>query len=120
MNAITEIIEDLSKITGVKGCAVVTSDGIMVASELAERFPEDVVAGLTSFLISTTRRSLAEGGLGRFRRFVMNCTHGKVVLCDAGDACLVALTDQFARIEDCLPAIEAASERLRDVVKIQL
>ena len=43
----------------------------------------------------------------------MSCTHGKVVLCDLGDACLVALADQFAAIEDCLPAIDAASERLR-------
>lgn len=120
MNDMAAILDELNATQGLKGSAVVTNDGIMVQSALTERFSEDVIAGLTSFLISTTRRSLAEGGLGTFRRFVMSCTHGKVVLCDLGDACLVTLADQFASIEACLPAIEAATERLRRAIRIQI
>ena len=56
MNAIQETLVDLRRAPGVKGAALVTSDGLMVGSALDEGAREDVIAGLTSFLLMTTAR----------------------------------------------------------------
>ena len=111
-NAIKEILSRLNETQGVKGSAVVTADGIMIASALADQGTEDSVAGLVSFLVATTRRSLAEGGLPSCSRFRMYCTHGKIVLCDLGESCLVTLADQFTALDSCLPAIDTAVSEL--------
>ena len=119
MSEIREILDGLKDAQGVKGCAIITTDGIMVQSALGPQFQEDVIAGLTSFLVTTTRRSLQESDFGAFTRFTMNCTHGKLVLYDLGEASLVLVTDQFARLDDCMAAAETAAQKLRDVVRMQ-
>jgi predicted regulator of Ras-like GTPase activity (Roadblock/LC7/MglB family) len=113
MATIQDILTDLDQTPGIKGCAVIMADGIMVASSFNDTEQDDLVAGLTSFLTSTMRRVLQEGGMPPFSRFTMYCTHGKVVLVEVGDALLVVLTDQFGRIEACLPDIQEASHQLR-------
>lgn len=120
MTSIQDILEDLGHAPGVKGTAVVTADGIMVASTLGLEFRDDVVAGLISFLVSTVRRSLQEATMGAFTRFVLNATHGKVVLTDLGEAFLVVVTDQFAEVEACLRDIQESAVRLRRLVKIHV
>ncbi|MCC6670962.1 MAG: roadblock/LC7 domain-containing protein [Planctomycetes bacterium] len=112
MNAVRSILEQLRQSQGVKGCAMVTQDGIVIDAQLSDATSSDVVAGLTSFLVSNTRRALAEGGLGNFRQITMTCTHGKLVVVDLGQSCLAVLTDQFVKLESCLAAIEDASVRL--------
>lgn len=119
-NQISDILASLNKINGVGGSAVLTNDGIVVQSQLGQGFLEDVVAGLSSFLISTTRRSLQEAGLGQFNRFVLNATHGKVVLVDIGEAFLVVLTNQFASLKHCVGAVQEAAAELRRAAKIDV
>ena len=120
MSEIQQILTDLNEVSGVMGCALLTNDGIMVASVLGKGFLDDVVAGLSSFLISTTRRSLDEAGMGGFNRFIMHSTHGKVILVDAGDAVLVVMTDQFVELPTCLESVQKAAVELRRVARIQL
>lgn len=111
-NSISASLERLNTAPGIKGSAVVTSDGIMIKSALTDPATEEVVSGLISFLLSTTRRSLQDGGLGKLRRFAMHCTHGKVVLCDLGASCLVVVTDQFTSLDECLPAVDDAARAI--------
>ncbi len=120
MSQIHEIVAGLREVSGVKGTAMLTTDGIMVASELGDEFTDDVVAGLTSFLISTTRRSLEDAGMGTFNRFILNSTHGKVILVDVGDAVLVVMTNQFANLDGCLLKVQEAAAELRRVARIEL
>jgi len=119
-DTIRGILEKLNQAPGVKGSAVVTADGIMVKSALADSSTEEVVSGLISFLLSTTRRSLEEGGLGSLRRFAMHCTHGKIVLCDLGESCLVAVTDQFTNLEECLAAVDTAAKQVAVAARIRI
>ena len=113
-DSISAALERLNQAAGIKGSAVVTADGIMIKSALIDPASQDVVSGLISFLLATTRRSLADGGLGKLRRFAMHCTHGKVVLCDLGSSCLVVVTDQFTSLDDCLSAVDEASSSIGD------
>ena len=121
MSEINEILGELHEVSGVKGTAVLTTDGMTVASTLGEEFLSDVVAGLSSFLVSTTRRTLVDAGLGeQFTRFVMNATHGKVILLDLGEAFLVVITNQFTHLQNCLAEVQEAASKIRRVARIQM
>jgi predicted regulator of Ras-like GTPase activity (Roadblock/LC7/MglB family) len=120
MNNIEAILNDLNALPSVLGCALVTGDGIMVCSAMRGRIADDVVAGLASFLIATTRKTLEECGFGSFSRFVMNSTHGKVVLTDLGESFLVVVADQFAGLEGILPEIQDAARRVRRAAQISM
>lgn len=120
MSEIQTILSNLNEVDGVMGSALLTKDGIMVASLLGKGFLDDVVAGLSSFLISTTSRSLGEAGMGSFSRFVLHSTHGKVILVDAGDAVLVVMTNQFAPLPSCMQSVQESAVELRRVARIQL
>lgn len=119
MREIDVLLEELSAQQCVRGCAVVTSDGIAVASRLHDRFREDVVVGLTSFLVQTTRRALDEAEDDPvLDRFVLHATHGKILNASLGDAWLVAITDQFARLDDLLPTFDSVLERMRVAARL--
>lgn len=118
MTSIQDVLGEMNRITGVRGSALVTADGIMIASALLDKGTDDVVAGLASFLISTTRRALGDSQLGKFSRFVLTSTHGKLVLLDLGESFLVVLTDQFARLDQCLLEIQEAARQIRRLAQI--
>lgn len=118
MNAMEAAISGLAQSDGVRGAAVITEDGMMVASALQGRFDLDVVAGLTSFVIATTRRVMLADGYDRLDRFVVHATHGKFVLSDIGNAFLIAITDQFVQLEPVLEVVAEATENLRRLARV--
>lgn len=120
MSGIQDILDSLREVPGIKGAALVTPDGIVVASALSATLNSDVVAGLASFLISTTRRSLEEGNLGTFTRFVMQATNGKILLMDLGESFLIVHTDQFARLESSRMEVEEAARELQRASRVNI
>ena len=118
MTGIQELLDELNLRDGVFGSALATADGIMVASALRDRFQDDVVTGLASFLVWTTRRAMGEEGV-RIDRFVMHSTHGKLVIIDIGEAFLIVISDQFAPMETLLVDIDETSRLLRRLVRVE-
>ena len=120
MTTIQDILDSLREVPGIKGAALVTPDGIVIASSLAASLNSEVVAGLASFLITTTRRSLTEGGLGAFHRFVLQATNGKILLMDLGESFLVVHTDQFARLEASRMEVDEAAREVQRVSRLMV
>ena len=118
MSKIKEALSELRRAPGVKGCGLVTSDGLMVAYDLDRGFREDVVAGLTSFLLSTTLRCLNDSNMGSMSSYMLHATHGKVVVMDLDGSFLVVILDQFADMELCRPEIRAVAQQLRRTAKM--
>ena len=58
---------------------MLTTDGMVAAQSFDKTMSSDVVVGLTSYLMMTTKRTLAEGGLGACSQFVLHATNGKAV-----------------------------------------
>ena len=50
-----EILNDLNKVAGVKGCMVVTQDGIVVNAALGSDLDQEAVAAVSSALIKSAR-----------------------------------------------------------------
>jgi predicted regulator of Ras-like GTPase activity (Roadblock/LC7/MglB family) len=118
MSSIQETINDLRRSPGIKGCMLVTDDGLVVAETLDARFRDDVVAGLTSYLTMVTNKALVEAGLEPFEQFVLHATHGKAVFHSLDKAFLVVLLDQFADVEGSRNEIMATVQRLRRTAKL--
>jgi predicted regulator of Ras-like GTPase activity (Roadblock/LC7/MglB family) len=112
-----DLLNELNRVPSVRGCAVATGDGMTVQAGLQGRFRDDVVSGLASFLVLTTRRAMGESE-PRLRRFTIHATHGKLLIIEIGDAYLVVITDQFARMEDVVPEVEDVARRMRLAARI--
>ncbi|MEZ5966041.1 MAG: roadblock/LC7 domain-containing protein [Planctomycetota bacterium] len=120
MTTIRDVLDSLREVPGIKGAALVTPDGIVIATSLPATLNADVVAGLASFLITTTRRSLSEGGLGDFCRFVVQATNGKILLMDLGDSFLIVHTDQFARLESSRMEVDEAAREIQRLSRVSV
>jgi|SRR5690606_14756958 len=111
MTPIDDVLQEINGLAGVRGSALATLDGMTVAGALGGHYREDVVSGLASFLIHTTRRAIDDPRVG-IDRFVIHATHGKLLLFDVGEAFLVVITDQFAALEGLIEHIEGMVRRL--------
>jgi predicted regulator of Ras-like GTPase activity (Roadblock/LC7/MglB family) len=113
MSKIHDTVADLHRLPGVKGAAVLTLDGLVAAESLDQGLGSEVMAGLTSFLMMTTNRSLEEGNLGRCSQFVLHATNGKAILHGLEDAYLVVMFDQFADVTQVRREIQDAAQCIR-------
>jgi predicted regulator of Ras-like GTPase activity (Roadblock/LC7/MglB family) len=113
-----DVLVQLNTVGGVRGSAVTTADGIVVAEALQGRYSPETVVGLTSFLISTTRRAM--GNDTPLSRFVMYSTHGRLVIVNIGDAYLIVITDQFVKMEPLLREVDDSANRLRRATTIDV
>jgi len=118
MGKINDTLEELRRLAGVKGAAVVMVDGLVAAESLDERYRSEVVAGLTSYLLMTTNRSLREGGLGECAQFVLHATHGRVMFLALREAFLVVVFDQFADLPAVSVDVQEAAQRIRQLTQM--
>lgn len=119
MTEFDDLLNELARVSGVRGAAVATTDGIVAASRLQGRYRDDVVVGLTSFLISTTHRAIGIES-AKVLRFHLHSTHGKLLVEDLGSAYLVVITDQFARLEAVRVEIEDIARRMRRATRVDV
>jgi len=113
VNAIQETLAQLHADPGIKAASVVTLDGLVAADVLDPRLRSDVIAGLASYLLMTTNRSLREAGLGGCAQFVLHATHGKVILVALAGAYLVVVFDQFADLQHVKSRVATAAQQIR-------
>lgn len=118
MSSIQDSLNDLRRADGVKACMLLTNDGLVVAESMGNKFRDDIVAGLASYLSMTTNKALTEAGLAHFDTFTLHAAHGKSVLVDLGEAFLVVLLDQFADLEQSRGEIQGTAQRLRRAAKM--
>jgi predicted regulator of Ras-like GTPase activity (Roadblock/LC7/MglB family) len=118
MSRIQDTVAELHRLPGVKGVALITNDGLVVAASLDGCFEGDVIGGLTSYLLMTTQRSLAEGGLGKASHYVVTATHGRAVVAVIEDSSLVVMVDQFADLGRARAETLEAAQRIRRASRI--
>jgi predicted regulator of Ras-like GTPase activity (Roadblock/LC7/MglB family) len=116
---VRDVLRRLGDAIGVKGCLVVTHDGIVVASQLSKSLSEDLVAAMASSVIQRTRRALDRQGLGRFTRVTLVASHGKMVFMDTGPAFLVVVLDRNVELGPVGIEIESAAMRIRQQGEIR-
>lgn len=113
-----KILQQLNQEVGVKGSMVITSDGLVVISELSEELDEEIVAAMASSTIKYTKQSLKLLGTEKFDRLILTATYGRIVFIDIELACLLVVTDKKINIDFTLLEIDGAAQRLKKTWKM--
>jgi len=108
-----EILQKLNQSVGVRGSAVITRDGMLVASELTAELDEQAVAAMAGTLVQRTLSTLSRAGFGDFSVLTIQASSGKMVMVDAEVAFLVAVTDPGVTLDLTMVDISAAAYRLK-------
>lgn len=103
MSRLDEINRVLRKLQsdsfGVEACALISEDGLMIASVLAANMEETRVAGMTATLLSLGGRAATELGRGGLEEVIVRGDDGYAVLVSAGrGALLLALTNENSKL----------------------
>ncbi len=107
------ILRSLQESVGVRGCLLVSQDGIVIASELPADLEEESIGAIASALVLSTVEAIDHAGFGTFSRYVMASTNGKMVLVDADVGFLVVVTDMNINLDLTMVDILGAAYRLK-------
>ncbi len=78
--AIDRILADLDGIEGSLGGAVISKDGMIIASRFDKRYADDKVAALISSAIATTNKVIKEAVFGVLDTLLIEGTDGKFAI----------------------------------------
>jgi predicted regulator of Ras-like GTPase activity (Roadblock/LC7/MglB family) len=88
---VKSILAKLNKTAGIRGCMVVNRDGIVAASDFSIDADEAGIGAVTSSILAALEGALKRIRMGKFSRFVISGSEGKVAVVDAGQAILLVV-----------------------------
>nr|MDO8116632.1 roadblock/LC7 domain-containing protein [Candidatus Sigynarchaeota archaeon] len=87
-------------VEGIEASAVVSKEGLIVASDLGEGVSEMHIAAMAAILLSTAENVLVELKKGTLDVCIIQGNEGKFILMDAGmDFILATVLDSFTRMD---------------------
>jgi len=103
MSRIEELNTVLAEFSGsssdVEACAIVSEDGLMMASALPQGVEEARVAAMSAAMLSMGSRTASELNRGEIEQLFLKGDHGFVVMMQAGDhGVLVGLARREAKL----------------------
>ena len=98
--SITKRLKDLEKLTPeLEGAAVVSVEGLMIASRLPEVLSEDVMAAMSAAMLALGERIAQDLNRGKLDQVVIKGDQGYVLLMAVNDnAVLAALVSEEAKL----------------------
>ncbi|MBU7024424.1 MAG: roadblock/LC7 domain-containing protein [Theionarchaea archaeon] len=97
---LTQVLKDLEATTpDIEASAIVSVDGLMIASALPRDVEEDRVAAMSAAMLSLGERTAGELARGDLSEVYVKGEHGYVILMSAGEnAVLTALARKDAKL----------------------
>ncbi len=108
------ILNDLNGSSGdIDASAVVSTDGLMMASLLPQTMDEDRVAAMSAAMLSLGQRSSEELAKGDLEQVLVKGEHGYILMTHAGDEAVVTvLTKQNAKLGLIFLDVKRAAESI--------
>jgi uncharacterized protein len=118
-DALATALDDFLAVSpDVEAAAVVTADGLPVASALPPEVEEDRLAAMSAALITLGERAADTLGKGGLAQVFVEGEDGYVVLMAAGyDAVLVCVTTKGTKVGLVLFELRRAAERIADIME---
>lgn len=88
------ILAKLNKTAGVRGSMVVNRDGIVAASDLGVEADEASIGAVASSILTALEGALKRIRMGKFSRFIITGSEGKVAVVETGQAILLVLLNR--------------------------
>ncbi|KYC52861.1 MAG: Roadblock/LC7 domain protein [Candidatus Methanofastidiosum methylothiophilum] len=118
----TEILKELlkefkSSSADVQASAVVSTDGLIIASELPQDVEEDRVAAMSAAMLSLGERTSKELMKGSLEQVFVKGQDGYILLMGAGDeAVLTALAKKDAKLGLVFLDMKRAADKISEVI----
>ncbi len=112
------ILENLNRSVGVVGSSVVTTDGMLVESVIADGHDQEALAAIGSSLVISAGRSLKNLDKADLGLMTIDGSRGKIVLVNAGSAYLLVITDSAISLDSTMLDIRVAVERLQRKISL--
>ena len=118
-DALAAALDDFLAVSpDVEAAAVVTADGLPVASALPPEVEEDMLAAMSAALITLGERAADNLGKGGLAQVFVEGEDGYVVLMAAGyDAVLVCVTTKGTKVGLVLFELRRAAEKIADIME---
>lgn len=118
MEAIMEVLREAEQgVTGIQGVAIVSTDGLPMASAISSKIGEAELAALASSMLaigSTAMQSLQKGNLDCI---YVKCTKGYMLLRYSGPLAVVLfITEEKARLGPLLLELKRTAEKIEDLL----
>lgn len=102
------------KDANIRAAAAITSDGRVIAAELQAGVDPDRFAAMSASLLALAERGVAETRRGRLRQLLIEGTEGAILLVQAGDHAVLAVsTDPGALIGKVFIEARSSADKLR-------
>ena len=113
-NQLQQILNDLNGSTAdIEASALISTDGLMMASALPQGMDEDRVGAMTAALLSLGDRAAKELARGSLQRILLQGERGFVILSASGtEAVLTVLAKQNAKLGLIFLDMKRAAESL--------
>lgn len=106
-----------SRIPDLEGLAVVTRDGLPIASALYTSTDEDRISAMTAASLSLSERVVLELDRGIMEQLIISGSNGLVIVRDAGEhAVLVGIARVGAKLGLVLLDMKRAAKKLADMI----
>jgi predicted regulator of Ras-like GTPase activity (Roadblock/LC7/MglB family) len=85
------VVAHISRLPGVRACALFFSDGLSLAGNMPSEFKIDPLCAIAPGLVRKCQEQMASSNLGTFAGLTLSCTKSAVTFFAHGDVCLAAL-----------------------------
>jgi hypothetical protein len=110
------ILEDLKRIGGISGSAIVSKDGLAIASDLGEK-DIDTFAAMSAAMQGAAETAASELKQGSLKQIIIDADNGKIITISTGEeAILVILAKPDINLGLILLALGKASGKIADVL----
>ncbi len=101
----------------IEGCAVVSEDGLIIASSLQQTMEEDRVAAMSAVMLSMGNRIVKELKRGDLEQLFVKGKDGYVIMSNAGpNAMLIAITRAEAKLGLIFLDVSRTSKALEEIL----
>ncbi len=117
-DAMDELLEDLrAAAADIEATAVVSVDGLVIASALPDGMQEDRVAAMSAAMLSLGERIARDLGRGALDQLFIKGADGSVVLKSAGtDAVLTVLAREYAKLGLVFLDVQRTAEEIAELL----
>ena len=111
------ILSNLKSVGGILNSAVISRDGLLVASDLTKNIDGDTFAAMSAAMEGAAETAVSELKQGELKQIIVDADEGKLITLSAGKkALLVVLTKPEINIGLVLLELGRASDKLSNLL----
>ena len=112
-----ELLEDLEKRSDITASALVTRDGLVMASALPKDVDEDAISAMAGMMLGLGNRVGTVLKRGSVEQVIINGRDGFAILTDCGQAVLIALAPSEAKLGILLYEMKETANMIKNMFR---